>query len=94
MTNDLTSIWSDLWKTVDSVNGLLSSGVGLPAELVVTLRKFQAIDHRQFAGNHNGQLVQAISYWKAYRLALWNNADASGPELVEDQDASAAESVA
>jgi hypothetical protein len=74
----LTEIWHDLWETVDSLKGLASL-VQLPREVAQTLQSFDAMDHRQWPGNHNTQRAQAASHWGAYRLALCTSADATKP---------------
>jgi hypothetical protein len=90
----LTSIWNDLWATVDSLKGLSSSGVQLPREVIRTLQSFEAMDHRQFAGNHNTQLARAVLYWKAYRHALCKGANATGPEPIDGDEPPAVERAA
>ena len=79
----LTAIWNDLWATIDALNALRSTGVQLPREVVRTLQSFEGMDHRQFPGNRNEQLVRAIQYWKAYRNALCASADATQPNPLD-----------
>jgi hypothetical protein len=90
----LTAIWNDLWATVDSLKGLSSFGVQLAREVIRTLQSFEAMDHRQFAGNHNTQLARAVSYWKAYRHALCKSANATGPEHIDGDEPPAVERAA
>jgi hypothetical protein len=90
----LTAIWNDLWATVDSLKGLSLSGVQLPREVIRTLQGFEAMDHRQFAGNHNTQLARAVLYWKAYRHALCKGANATEPRPIDGDEPPAAERAA
>jgi hypothetical protein len=79
----LTTIWNDLWATIDALNALRSTGVQLPREVVRTLQSFEGMDHRQFPGNRNEQLVRAIQHWKVYRNALCQCADATEPNPID-----------
>jgi hypothetical protein len=80
----LPTIWNDLWATIDALNGLRSTGVQLPREVVRTLQSFEGLDHRQFPGNQNQRLARAVQHWKAYRQTLCKNADATQPDPVDD----------
>jgi hypothetical protein len=82
--NSLTTIWNDLWASIDALNALRSTGVQLPREVVRTLQSFEGLDHRQFPGNRNEQLARAVQYWKAYRNALYKSADATEPAPIND----------
>jgi len=79
----LTAIWNDLWATIDALNALRSTGVQLPREVIRTLQSFEGMDHRQFPGNRNEQLVRAVQHWKAYRNALCQSADATQPNPID-----------
>jgi hypothetical protein len=63
--------------------------VKLPPEIVRTLDGFASMDHRQFAGNFNGQLAKAAQHWRSYHAALCKSADATQPDL-NDESASSA----
>jgi hypothetical protein len=79
----LMAIWNNLWAAIDALNGLRSTGVQLPREVVRTLQSFEGMDHRQFPGNRNPQLARAIQYWKDYRNALCESADATQPYPID-----------
>jgi hypothetical protein len=90
----LPTIWNDLWATIDALNGLRSTGVQLPREVIRTLQSFEGMDHRQFPGNRNEQLVRAVQHWKAYRQALCRSADAAQPNPINDGMSAAVERAA
>lgn len=80
----LPTIWNDLWATIDALNGLRSTGVQLPREVVQILQSFEGMDHRQFPGNRNERLARSVQHWKAYRLALCKSADATQPAPINE----------
>jgi hypothetical protein len=75
----LADFWECIWATVDALEGLRTI-VQLPAPLVQTLQSFQMRDYRQFAGGRNSQKAVAVSYWTAFRSALCDDAEATGPK--------------
>jgi hypothetical protein len=86
----LTRIWSDLWATIDMLNGLRASlHVKLPPDIVRTLESFGAMDHRMFAGGRNDQLTRAGQHWRSYHTALCKCADATQPDLTNERVSSA-----
>jgi hypothetical protein len=83
----LTTIWNDLWSTIDNLNALRSAlRVTLPPEIIRTLHTFETMDHRMFAGGRNPQSALASQYWKAFHKTLCNSADATEPEPEPNHD--------
>jgi hypothetical protein len=75
----LMACWHELWDRYDSLRGLSTSGVQLSQQAVFALQSFASMDHRQFAGGRNEQFGRAVEFWKQYRSALCDSADATNP---------------